>query len=289
MFSVDSLDNAVGGAGSPVSGYRDGPDLSLLTFSTGLFSLTYQLGHSNVQAAKNQCAPAAVANSLTWLKDTKGLRVPDPNIPGLRDDVSPNDTSLVGKLEKDMHRGVRSRTDGDGVWPLDGKLQYLADTGLFGNLVVKHRGGGGDGAGGILDGSSDYSSHGVTSSGQGDTVIWDWIRSEIAHGEDVELEFQFRSGGAHYVDVTGVGTILGVPFITHVSDQIQTDADPDDTRGTKTVQFDFMLGTYLTSEHADVVQAISESVVPEPSTYGLIGAAVLGLAVWLRRCRPRGA
>ncbi|MCC6679307.1 MAG: PEP-CTERM sorting domain-containing protein [Phycisphaeraceae bacterium] len=294
-WSVGNVDNAVGGGADPVSGYRAGPDLSDVIFNfsaPGLGGLVYQFGHPNVQAARNQCAPAAVANSLTWLKNTQGLAVPDPNNPGIRTD-NPNNT-LVGKLEQAMNRNVTSRTVGDGVWPLDGKLKYLNDTGLDANLDVKHVGGGanntagGDGAGGTLDGDDDYTAHGVTSEGQG-ALTWAWIQNELANGEDVELEFYYVNGGAHYVEVTGAGTILGVPFITHVSDQAQTDVDANDNKGTDKVQFDFLVlkagKLFLTNENAYALQAISQSIkeVPEPATALL---ATGGLLMMLKRRQP---
>jgi hypothetical protein len=56
---------------------------SNLSFSiNGQNRIAVDLGVPNVQAANNQCAPAAIANALAWLKANKGLNIPDPNVPG---------------------------------------------------------------------------------------------------------------------------------------------------------------------------------------------------------------
>src|SRR5205823_3482758 len=76
-----------------------------VTFNAGnTFTAVYQFGHPNIDQALNQCAPAAVANSLDWLRTTQGLAVPaaNPNTPGLRVADGPpaaNTNALVGVLE----------------------------------------------------------------------------------------------------------------------------------------------------------------------------------------------
>lgn len=59
--------------------------------------------------------------------------------------------------------------------------------------------------------------------------------------------------------MTGAGVILGVPYITHVSDHQQTDVDPLDMLGTGLVDLDFMIGNFLPISNAIVDQAISQS------------------------------
>ena len=251
----------------------------------------------------NQCAPAAVANSLQWLEDQYGIDVPDPNDPGLK-----GDDTLVGKLDTAMERRAPTRTDGDGVWPLDGKLSYLDDNNL-GWLSVKYQAGTGvDGSGtsafnggAALDGTTDYTANNVTAAGKspaGGGVTFDWILKELQHGEDVEIDISFQCGVdehdepqycRHFVEVTGAGYILGIPYITHLSDHAQTDEDPNDTEGTDQLDFDFVKLNnkgVITSlpgwENATIDQAISESV-PEPGTLLLICSAILALVWWRRR------
>ena len=277
-FNVGTTTFAAGGVGSDLlTGYLPGPDLSKVVFdSTGAVCLNLQKGHKNEQAANNQCAPMAVANSLDWLRTQKSLPVPQKHEhkPGLRSDApangdDPNDPSLVGELERAMNRGVRSRRVGNGVWPLDGKLKYISDNGLKDKLDIKHQGNGDTGGNPseAVDGTKNITRHGVTSSGKGAKVTWEWLCEEIKKGEDVEIDIYFSGGGRHYVNVTGCGKILGKPYITHVSDHAQTDVDPNDTNGTDKVDFawmddDLLDHPKLANWNGQVDQALSESVKP---------------------------
>ncbi len=213
-----------------------------------VFSMCYQPGHDNVQAARNQCAPASVANSLAWMKAKQGLEIPDPNVTGLRDNGS-----LVGKLDLAMGRVAGGATGTDrrvgntvsGTQHLRGKLSYLA--GKKPPVVVSHQGGGG------VDGTKPFAAAGLTSTGRGARVTAEFIISEICKGEDVELGFLYPNGG-HFVNVTGAGRVLGVPWITYVSDHVQSDADiipgsrlpkkkTDNDEGTDQIDFSFLRDT----------------------------------------------
>lgn len=228
LFSLSSTNSniSIGGVGdSLVTGYLNKPNPNAIIFGGGLVTpentfSDFQKGHNNVEAALNQCAPAAVANSLDWLRGSQGLPVPDPNNLGLK-----GDNTLVGKLDTAMDRivtgpsmggcdgavpeamGATARQLGCGVWPLDGKLKYIADNHL--GLEVNHQGDpanqtftGGPRAAGpnpddvVLDGNANVTRNGVTSNGRGRTVTWDFIDSEIKRGEDVELDIWFQRAGA---------------------------------------------------------------------------------------------
>jgi hypothetical protein len=277
LFSVGQATLAQGGFGGSLSGYLGTNNPSQIQFNTGeLISGVYQKNHPNQQAANNQCAPMAVANSLTWLKNEKGLPVPDPNNIGLK-----GDNSLVGKLDSAMKRGVRTRTDGDPVAAasiLDGKLTYVGDANLGDKVITKHQG--------MLGGADVKGANGLLSHARGTAISIDWIISELEHGEDVEMGFVYPGGGGHFVDITGAGYILGVPWITYVSDHSQTDKDPTDTSGTGMVDFSFLKGNTLVMEPGTPSMAfvISQSI-PEPSTFTF---AVLGVgAIWLTGHRRR--
>lgn len=269
-FPVSPVNFAAGGVGNDLlDHYLPGPDLSGVIFNLlGLISLpVLQETGPNVQTARNQCAPMAVANSLQFLENTKGLNVPHDHKIGLRNDM-PND-SLVGQLEEKMDRGVVSRSIGDGVWPLDGKLKYISENNLKDKLIVKHQGNGWTGGipDELLDGTKDITRHGVTSFGKGAEVTWAWIYDELKKGEDVEIDIHFSgpNDGRHYVRVVGAGMILGLPYILHISDHDQTDKDPTDSKGTDKVDFALMLKDALTHPiladwNGRVDQAISESV-----------------------------
>ncbi|KAA3658650.1 MAG: hypothetical protein DWQ04_24485, partial [Chloroflexi bacterium] len=114
------------------------PSIALLNFQDeGIVDINLQLNHPNVEAAKNQCLPASVANSFQWLENTYSVTVPHPNIPGLG-----NDGSLVGELETKMGRTFTDRRDGEPLQAepgLTGKLMYLAGNNMT-SLEVKHQG-----------------------------------------------------------------------------------------------------------------------------------------------------
>ena len=184
-------------AGSDPSGdiVLGSPALGTLVFNAGNnLNVAYQPGHPNIDAAWNQCAPAAVANSLAWLAKTNSLSLPNPNIPGMRVTGGPPPSpanTLVGTLESGpyMNRAVTNWNTGSGVWPLDGKLKYLGATGL-GWLDVSYQNSDGGQAGnglGFTPGQN-YTAGGVTAKNRG-APSFSFILSELQKGEDVELDF----------------------------------------------------------------------------------------------------
>lgn len=280
-FTLGTTLDAIGGFGAPdglLTGYRGNLIPSTVTFNpNGLNSVVYQPRHPNVQAAQNQCAPMAVANSLQWLENEYGINVPHDHVKGLK-----GDNSLVGKLDTAMNRDVTSRTQGTSVAAepiLRGKLDYVANNNLASSVVTKHQG---------LLGGANYTSSNVTSTGNGNTVTFDFILSELAAGANVELGFIYPAGGGHFVDITGAGRILGIPFLTYVSDHTQSDLDLDDpntpadetdTRGTDKVDFSFLVNGVLVNEPGKPVLAfvISQSI-PEPAGLLLL-ASIAPLAL----------
>lgn len=217
--------NAQGFGGAVGTGTPPPPPVGVIDFNVGgVFRICWQPGHQCIETAQNQCLPAAVATSLQWLEDTyASINIPHPNVMGLGDDGS-----LVGALELEMKRTWRSRRDGDPVSAqegLSGKLCYLDHNDI--TLRVKHQG--------LLGGSNYYDCH-YLSYGQGTVVTADFIIKELCKGEDVELGFLYASGGGHFVEVVGAGTILGKPWIAHKSDHDQS----DDTKGTDIIDFTFL-------------------------------------------------
>ncbi len=294
-YNVDSTTyNGSGKGATPASGPQSPPLPSTVVFGGGpAFTICYQGAHSNVQAADNQCGPASVANSLDWLRTTQGLPVPDPNVQGLRDNAS-----LVGKLDLAMNRGdaTTTRRSGPGVRDnafLTGKLTYLANNNLGNRVVVNHQARNDEGVGG-----TDFTAAGLTSHGNGAAPTAAFIQQEVCAGEDVELGFIYANGSGHWVDLTGAGSILGVPWITYKSDHNQA----SDTLGTTKTDFSFLINTdtdtllNLVNEgskpNAQIV--VSESLTPQSNVPEFPGSAALLLfppllisaAVWRRR---RGA
>ncbi|MBV9851886.1 MAG: PEP-CTERM sorting domain-containing protein [Armatimonadetes bacterium] len=303
-FTLGAADqyDAEGFGGDYAGGNEPAPLAGAINFQAGgLVSASFQPNHPNVQAAMNQCLPAAVANSLQYLKTTYGLNVPDPNVPG-RGDFSttppsqkvPNGAgmekagdSLVGQLDVTTGRNSASRTVGPavgGLAGLQGKLQYLENAGLGAQVVVQHQGQNGGLTSANLPAMVTSMNGTVTSSSQGNRVTSDFILNEIKAGEDVEMGFLYRGAngqdnGGHFVDLVGAGTILGVPWVAYQSDHLQTDMDPNDALGTGTTDFAFLsdidtdgrLNLVGENTTPNVAVVYSESTIPEPSTLALLG------------------
>lgn len=280
-LSVAAMTLAIGGTGPGINedGVSSAPPGTVNFALGGSTSIHYQPNHPNVEAAVNQCAPAAVANSLTYLGVAKA-----PNNPGSFGNPA---NSLVAQLDTSMGRNPTACNGGPcGVWPLDGKLRYLGSTGQTGlsvNFQDAGNGAGDAGNGGTL-GAGNYTAGGVTAMNQG-APSFAFIQSEIERGEDVEMDIRYPCATGtcrHYVEVTGAGTILGQPWITHVSDQKQGQAG-----GTDTTQFDFVMGNNGLpgwGAGAQIDQVISESV-PEPVTLLLVGLGLMALVGTRRRKR----
>jgi len=278
-LGVTEMTLAIGGTvtNSTLTDSEDGISLNPagnVAFGGGANSITFQTGHQNVEAAVNQCAPAAVANSLTYL----GVN-PLGNNPGsFGSPQIPYANSLVAALDVAMGRSATGCNGGPcGVWPLLGKLNYIGQNpSLAANLTVNYQ----DATTGQgLTGNQ--TNNGVTAVYQG-RPTWSYIQSELAAGEDVELDIQWTCGTAinpqtcrHYVEVTGAGTILGQQWITTVSDQLQGQVG-----GTNTTQFDWVTGNNGLpgwGTGAIIDQVITEST-PEPGTIALLGIGLAGLA-----------
>jgi hypothetical protein len=114
-FPVGDVESNAEGVGGPVTSPPDPPLPGAITFApVGRTDECGQPDHLNVQAAVNQCVPAAEANLLDWLRTTYGLPVPDPHVPGVGVDTDGNRTadqpdaagSLVSHLDATMGRVV---------------------------------------------------------------------------------------------------------------------------------------------------------------------------------------
>ena len=240
-----------------------------------------QPGHTNVEAAQDQCVPMAVANSLDYLKNRYGLPIPDPHVMGLK-----GDNSLVGKLGQLMNRAVTDRRNGSGVWMvpmMQGKLSYLSNPVLAGKVSIKHQGRGyGPGFP-----AGNYTHAGQTSVDHGPTVTAAWLVKEICDGEDVEIIYQHSRGG-HAVMLVEAGYTNGVPYIKYAHDRTQS----DDTKGLE-VKFSTLVDldgdgdlNLHNAASNEIVFAVSESPtsdIPTLTEWGMIIFCVLlfGWMAWM--------
>lgn len=245
-------------------------DPNLPTFSY------HQEGHKNVEAADMQCGPMAVANSLQWLEDTypEYVNIPHEHVPGLK-----GDNSLVGKLDVAMGREVHSRRRGEGITAeqgLKGKLKYLAENNIT-NIKTQHMGSSPiDPNFGNQSLSHSHGSTTVNSTPLGDKIDVDKLIEAVRKGKDVEFAYYWRNSdgtlGGHFVEVVGAGKILGVPYITFMSDTKQSsDTEGTSTDGEPNIEYgifgkDSDGNLILTTHTGDVIPASFYTQCAEPPT-----------------------
>lgn len=296
----DSEFNAEGKA-SPTTVAPSPPPPGVVSFDLGgAFSYHWKLGVPNIQTAKDQCGPAAAANSLKYLEDTFNIPMNHPHAAGLGCPLLPVDGTRVGELDRLMNRTCTNRAVGNGVTDLQflsGKLDYLRENNLDDDIVVKHQDVGPGGPGG-----GNHTFKGVTSKGEGVPSI-EFIRREIEKSEDVEIGYTRRhpdgKTSGHWVTAAGVGHILGRPFLFHRSDQRQTNTDPGDNIGTEGAQFGWLLkkangdvhlqgvgkgSLEATGPQIDIVVAESPRIPPTGANNfwrGLLGLAAAAFGVLL--------
>ncbi|MCP5356962.1 MAG: hypothetical protein H7A06_02330 [Pseudomonadales bacterium] len=223
-FSVGSAPSSQGGMGDPQfgsSGTTSGsPVIPPSTAGISYPDLTnnrmvFQMDHPNIETAHNQCMPASVANSLSFLEKTTALRLPHRNVPGLK-----GDQSLVGQLDTYMERPMTSRREGQPTLVdkgIKGKLQYLVDNDLHERIATRHWG---------LQGSNDFSaSNGdktATSKGQGNSLNFNKLIDALEGGEDCEAGYVYQDANGdwngHAVDLVAAGYMAGKPFMIENSD-----------------------------------------------------------------------
>ena len=213
QYNVGSSTYRIGGKTGSIKVL--GPPIPIVSLfdSTKTTEINWQHGHVVHEQDDNQCGPGALANSLQWLKEKKGLPITDTYKPGIKD------SSLVGQIDITTGRVTHKALADKNM--MKGKLTYINNNNLNNRLKIKHK---------VVKGyknslsNSDTIKVGKTFSvANKDTTksLIDWIISEIKHGEDVELGIMWNSGGGHWVDLIGGGYINGNPWIAWVNDANQ--------------------------------------------------------------------
>jgi hypothetical protein len=236
--AITTLTVSLGGAddlevsGPPTPPNHDG--FGYTSGSTRPDEITIQWDHPNIEAAKNQCFPASVANSLQYLRNRYGLAVPHEHKPGLRPSASPGDSSLVGQIDEAMNRQVTNRRTGKGITTggLKGKLNYIARNKLHQRLQVTHYGSfnGDDGASNMSSDTIDGAR--LSSTGAGASVNLDAVFRALAAGENCEAIYSWSTThpdgtvkrGAHAVDLIGGSSLMGRRSLAWASD-VNQDSD----------------------------------------------------------------
>jgi hypothetical protein len=200
------------------------PVAGAIVFATGgLVTANVNSIAPSVEQDFNQCCPAALSNSLEYLKSIGVQNVKYDNVPGI---FGVPNNSRVGQIDL-----VMNRMQGQGVWRqtfILGKLQYLSNTGLL-NLGLKHQGRFDDSNGNFISGN--ITKAGLTSTSAGVKPTTTFIIQQVANGADMEIDLSWNGtpkGAGHCIDVIAGGYILGVPWIAFVHDAKQG----DNTKGT---------------------------------------------------------
>ena len=175
-----------------------------------LTKLSWQPGHPNIEQDTNQCMPGSVGNSLQWLENTQGINVPHNHVPGIRDNT------LNGQLDLAMTRPAHAYTP-SAIAMLRGKLSYIDTNNLDDDLMISHKQ-----RTGITWLNGNQTVGGATSvEDTSNTSLINWIVDQIQAGKDVEIRIGWDGGGAHAVQLTGAGYILGVPWLSWAHDANQ--------------------------------------------------------------------
>jgi hypothetical protein len=261
-----------GGGGSGAERAPAPPEFDDIVFGGGPgpgdeFSL--QLDHPNIETAVNQCVPMSVANSLQFLANSTGLKLPHEHKPGLTPSVSPGDDSLVGQIEQAMNRTVTDRatgeiTDyGDGI---AGKLRYLAQHGLSSRIEVTH----------WTAQANDRdrpatAANGVTAkSTYKGKVDLPALLQATKDGQNCEVDLTFADGsGGHAIELVGMGRTRGNWWIKHASD-IEQGSD-EEGAGPDGMLFDYLKqdaagNVSLSTNDERIAVIVCERVLPPPST-----------------------
>ena len=253
----------------------------------------------SVEQDMNQCGPSAVANSLAYLNSRYGVPLAHTHTPGING--VPAD-SLVGQIDTKVPNAFVAgdgRKKGEGVWRsdlLDGKLKYLDMFGPKG-LIIKHQGV--FDRNGAVTINADRTQGAITSKYEGNLVTTAFLKAEIEHGEDIEMDLTFNGmfGAGHEIMITGGDTILGVPYVTFIHDAKQG----DNTRGTGLFDGGYGFawledpggGAFIKFKgyvigadglNAGVRNVITESV-PEPTSMALMLAGAAMILMCRRKVR----
>ncbi len=192
------------------------------------------------------CAPASCANSLDWLRNT-------------HDEISfPHDArnamKQLSNLMARMQNGGASAKD-----MARAKLDFIEAHNLPIHVKIQDWHSNGD--------ISSSSGHSHATDAGGDTGGWpteDWLFSESAAGEDVEMcvgYWYYHNGnwhrrGGHAVVVTGTGKVFDIPWVSW-----KHDADQDSAGGTEQ-----KAGTLEDTGDGIRIRGMGSSIKPPGST-----------------------
>lgn len=217
----------------------------------------FQNDAPNVECARNQCAPMALANVLGYLEEryNGGIlmwKLIHPHIPGIGKVDAAGDipfwtpipaNSVVANIDALTRRsGVINPDVGDPTsarcQQIRGVLGYLTAFGDFAKVVYRHQGSSPVlGAGNTCDDGTVLLGN-LTSQRQGEFPTWQWIFDQLQKGRGVAMSFgryddmgERKSG--HMVRVWGAARHLNTYYLFSLDD----DEQGDNTYGTMNTEW----------------------------------------------------
>ena len=210
----------------------------------------------NLNAADQQCVPAAFANDLLYMSAKYNVALPaaDLGIPGRYGKTSPVNAvlnyfvptgvnqegppfvqteaagiTLVGKLDNAMNRGNAARSpnaagnSGVSIAPeLSGLTSYMAGANLAGTFGILTQG---------VPLNTAFNNNGVSVTLNNTPPTFQFIYNSLLAGDSVEGSYFYGGTDGHAIDIIGAGTLplVGLPYIAYESDWVQTgNLDPLD-------------------------------------------------------------
>lgn len=228
----------------PAPGFQV-PDMDLPDWQ---YTLPWAL---NVEAARNQCVPAALANTMAYLEKVYapwGVDFPQQNTPGVGFDG--DEGSFVSRMDWYMDRTHQDTCNGSGTGRcgpgssrIRGATEFLAAFDPDAQIQMRHQGGD-EVYPGDCEQYLDRESH-----REGPNVTFEWLCDRVQDGAGITLSFGYyaqdgsspeeggeenpweRTGG-HALRVFGCGAVGDKVFIRTVDDgqqnkMVDTDADDE--------------------------------------------------------------
>ena len=249
--------------------------------------------YGHLENKGGNCAPTATANSFQYLQNRYGARAGNL-IPGAGTDLASARDKLINgwtNANGDVRAGMGDCGASQKSW-WETKALWVQD---FGTSHVKI-----DGQVRVNGGANPFAGW-----YRGDLLEdifpqWDFLWSELSHGEDIELGFRFAGNGAHAITLTSLKfDDVNGNNIWNVGEARKLDyLDPNDT--SKLFEADLSLlpsgalrflwdNGVNTARNVFIDLAYTESV-PEPGTLLLFAIAMIAVTVANRRSfagRPR--